>query len=60
MYEQQGRFDLAIPELKKTSVRLAPDSALAVARLGQGFAVAGHIDEEAQEDNRAVEGAFRP
>ncbi len=44
VYEQQGRFDLAIPELK-TSVRLAPDSALAFARLGQGFAVAGNIDE---------------
>ena len=43
VHVQQGRLDLAIPELQ-TGLRLAPDSTLALSRLGYGYAAAGDID----------------
>jgi len=44
VFEQKGLFAEAISELK-TGVRLSGDSTFALARLGQGYAMAGQRDE---------------
>jgi tetratricopeptide (TPR) repeat protein len=44
VYEQQGRFEEALAELK-TGVDLSDESAYALARLGLGYGVAGRAEE---------------
>jgi tetratricopeptide (TPR) repeat protein len=42
-YEQKHLFDAALQELQ-TGVRIAPESTYALARMGHGYAMAGHRD----------------